>query len=278
MKSKRTGKEKIFKMPKKCPVCGSDVFRPEGEAVTRCTGIACPAQLKEHLLHYAGRGAMDIDGLGPAVVDELMKQGWVTDVADLYYLTKEKLLQVPHYAEKAAENLLAAIDASRDRPLSRLLFALGIRHVGSHVATVLARSFPSIEELKLASYEDLVSIPEVGPKIAESVVLFFKQDRNLKVLEKLEKAGVKTEEAPRRVVAAKKLEGKTFVLTGALSSFTREEATERIEALGGRISSSVSKKTDYVVVGAEPGSKYDKAKALGVKTIDEQEFKRLIAA
>lgn len=277
VKAKRTGKEKVFRMPKKCPVCRSDVFRPEGEAVTRCTGIACPAQLREHLLHYAGRGAMDIDGLGPAVVEELMKRKWVTDVADLYSLTTERLLGIPHYADKAAENLLGAIDASRERPLSRLLFALGIRHVGSHVATVLARHFPSIEELKRASYEDLVEIPEIGPRIAESVVLFFKQDRNLKVLEKLKKAKIRMEEAPRRAEAARKFEGKTFVLTGMLESFSREEATERIEALGGRVSSSVSKKTDYVVAGAEPGSKYDKAKALGVKIIDEEEFKKLIA-
>jgi DNA ligase (NAD+) len=276
VKAKRTGKEKVFRMPKKCPVCGSDVFRPGGEAVTRCTGIACPAQLREHLLHYAGRGAMDIDGLGPAVVEELMKRKWVTDVADLYSLTKERLLGIPHYADKAAENLLGAIDASRERPLSRLLFALGIRHVGSHVATMLARHFPSIEELKRASYEDLVEIPEIGPRIAESVVLFFKQDRNLKVLEKLKKAKIRMEEAPRRAEAARKFEGKTFVLTGTLEYFSREEATERIEALGGRVSSSVSKKTDYVVAGAEPGNKYDKAKSLGVNIIDEEEFKKLI--
>jgi len=273
--SKRTGREKKFKMPHKCPVCGSDVYRPEGEAVTRCTGIACPAQLREHLLHYASRGAMDIDGLGQAVVDELMARKLVTDVADLYYLKKAQLLELPHYADKAAENLLAAIEISKNRSLAKLLFALGIRHVGSHVASVIAREFPSIEALKAASYDELVEIPEIGPKIAESVVLFFKQQRNLKVLEKLKRARVRMAEAAR-VEVGKKLAGKTFVLTGTLSSFTREEAKERIEALGGRVSSSVSSKTDFIVAGEEPGSKYDKARTLGIKILNEEEFKKLI--
>lgn len=273
--TKRTGKEKKFKMPKRCPVCGSDIYRPEGEAVTRCTGIACPAQLREHLLHYASRGALDIDGLGQAIVDELMSRKWVTDVADLYYLKKEQLLQLPHFADKAADNLLGAIEASKQRPLGKLLYGLGIRHVGSHMASVLARYFPSIEELKSVSYEELVAINEIGPKIAESVVLFFKQERNRKVLDKLRKAGVKMEEAVK-AKAPKKLAGKTFVLTGTLSSFTRKEAKELIEAKGGRVSSSVSPKTDFVVVGAEPGSKFEKAKALGVKTVGEEEFKKLV--
>ncbi len=272
---KRTGKEKKFKMPAKCPVCGSDVYRPEGEAVTRCTGIACPAQLREHLLHYASRGALDIDGLGEAIVDELISYKWVTDVSDLYYLKKEQLLQLPHFADKAAENLLEAINASKGRPLAKLLYGLGIRHVGSHMAGVLAKHFSSIERLKSASFDDLVAINEVGPKIAESVVLFFKQRRNLKVLDKLRKAGVKMEEAAK-VRVSQKLAGTTFVLTGTLVSFTREEAKEMIEAQGGRVSSSVSSKTNFLVVGEEPGSKYEKAKALGIKILSEEEFKKLV--
>lgn len=273
--SRRTGQEKLFKMPTRCPVCGGRVVRPEGEAVARCTNIACPAQLFEHVLHFAGRGAMDIEGLGAAVSMELLKRDIIRDVGDIYYLTREDLLTLEHFADKAAQNLLDAIEASKSRPLARLLFALGIRHVGSHVAQVLAGNFSSINRLQEATYEELTAIPEVGPRIAESIVSFFKEERNLRVLEKLRLAGVMMEEALKSE-ASHKLEGLTFVLTGGLSSYTREDATEAIEKLGGRVSSSVSKKTDYVVVGENPGSKFEKAREIGVKTISEEELRRLL--
>lgn len=273
--SKRTGAERVYRMPKKCPVCGADVVRPPDEAVARCTGIACPAQIFEHILHWASRGAMDIDGLGPAVVSQLLEKGMIEDVADLYYLTREDLLTIEHFADKAAENLLNAIEVSRNRPLSKLLFGLGVRHVGSHVASVLAKHYPSMENLKKASYDDLMMTKEVGPRIAESVVAFFKQNRNLRVLDKLKQAGVRMKEA-RKAEVPQRLAGLTFVLTGTLAGFTREQAKEAIGGLGGEVSSSVSRKTDYVVAGENPGSKYDKARELGVKILDEEEFVRLI--
>lgn len=273
--SKRTGAERVYRMPKKCPVCGADVVRPPDEAVARCTGIACPAQIFERILHWASRGAMDIDGLGPAVVSQLLEKGMIEDVADLYYLTKEDLLEIEHFADKAAENLLNAIEVSRNRPLSKLLFGLGVRHVGSHVASVLAKHYPSMENLKGASYDDLVMTKEVGPRIAESVVAFFKQNRNLRVLDKLKQAGARMKEAHKAEVP-QKLARLTFVLTGTLTRFTREQAKEIIEGLGGEVSSSVSRRTDYVVAGENPGSKYDKARELGVKILNEEEFVRLI--
>ncbi|MDI6892825.1 MAG: NAD-dependent DNA ligase LigA [Actinomycetota bacterium] len=273
--SKRTGAERVYRMPKKCPVCGADVVRPPDEAVARCTGIACPAQIFEHILHWASRGAMDIDGLGPAVVSQLLEKGMIEDVADLYYLTREDLLTIEHFADKAAENLLNAIEVSRNRPLSKLLFGLGVRHVGSHVASILAKHYPSMENLKKASYDDLMMTKEVGPRIAESVVAFFKQNRNLRVLDKLKQAGVRMKEA-RKAEVPQRLARLTFVLTGTLTRFTREQAKEIIEGLGGEVSSSISRKTDYVVAGEKPGSKYDKARELGVKILDEEEFVRLI--
>ncbi len=274
--SKRMGEERIYQMPTHCPVCGAEVIRPPGEAVARCTGIACPAQLFEHILHWASRSAMDIDGLGPAVVTQLLEKNLIEDAADLYYLTKEDLLEVEHFADKAAENLHDAIQRSKSRLLSRLLFGLGVRHVGAHMAEVLAKYFPSIEELKRASYDQLLEITEIGPKIAESVISFFKQERNLKVLDKLKEAGLKMEEVVK-VEAPQKLDGLSFVLTGVLTTFTREQAEEKIKELGGRVSSSVSKNTDYVVVGENPGSKLDKARELGVKVLTEEEFVRLLS-
>jgi DNA ligase (NAD+) len=273
--SRRTGGEKVFRMPAKCPVCGGDVVRPKGEAVARCTNISCPAQLFEHVLHFASRGAMDIEGLGVAVSMELLKRGMIKDVSDIYYLTRDDLLTLEHFADKAAQNLLNAIKVSKTRPLSRILFALGMRHVGSHVADVLAKNFSSIDRLKETTYEELTKIPEVGPRIAESIISFFKEERNHRVLDKLRRAGVRMEEALRPEVP-QKLAGLTFVLTGALTSYTREEATEAIERLGGRVSSSVSKKTDYVVAGENSGSKLEKARELDVKTIDEEGLRRLL--
>lgn len=274
--SRRTGEEKIYKIPNRCPVCGAEAVRPPGEAVKRCTNISCPAQRFEHILHWASRGAMDIDGLGPAVVDELLKNKAIEDIADLYFLSKEELLnKIGHFQEKSAENLYNAINNSKNRPFSRVLFGLGIRHVGSHISDVLAQHFPSIEELENTSFDGLTAINEIGPAVTESVIKFFEQERNLKVVDKLKRAGINLREMIE-TGAPKKLGGLTFVLTGTLSRFAREEAGEKIKALGGRVSSSVSKKTDYVVAGENPGSKFDKAKSLGVKIIEEEEFVRLI--
>lgn len=275
VKSKRSGREKIYQMPTKCPVCDSDAVREEGEAALRCTGIACPAQIFELILHYGNRGAMDIDGLGQVVVKQLLEKNLITDAGDLYYLAKADLLGIEHFADKAADNLLKAIDDSKRRPLTRLLFGLGIRHVGAHVAQVLTRHFSSVENLKKATLEELTVIDEVGPKIAESIIVFFRQPQNLEVLEKLRKAGVRQEE---ELVSKRpqKLTGMVFALTGTLDKYTREQATEVIESLGGRVTSSVSPKTDFVLAGAEPGSKFDKAKQLGVKIIGQEEFEKLI--
>jgi len=272
--SKRKGTERIFEMPEKCPVCGSPVIRPEGEAVTRCTSLDCAAQRFEHILHFASRGAMDIDGLGPAVVTQLLEKHLVADIADLYFLKKEGLLDLEYYADKAAENLLQSIENSKPRPFSRLLFGLGIRHVGSHLADVLAKRFLSLAKLEAAKYEELVEVMEIGPAVAESITEFFKLQRNRLVLDKLSQAGVRMEEtAPTK---AKILQGSTFVLTGSLSKFKRAEAQQRIRELGGEVSSSVNMKVDYVIAGEKPGSKFEKAKKMGVKIITEEDFIRMI--
>lgn len=274
-KEKRTGNEKPFKMPAKCPECGADVIRQEGEAATRCTGAACPARVREGLIHFASRGAMDIAGLGPAIINQLVDAGLVKDSADLYHLRKEDLLQLERMGQKSAQNLLDAIDKSRQNPLYRLIFGLGIRHVGERAAKLLAERFDSMDNLMQASKDELMEIPEIGPAIAESVTTFFTQEQNQKLIRKLQQAGVNMRSA-RIDKSDRPLEGKTFVLTGTLQGYTRKEAKEKIESLGGKVSSSVSKKTDYVVAGANPGSKYEKAQKLGVTILDEEEFNSLV--
>ncbi len=270
----RDGTEREFVMPDRCPACGGKVYRPEGEVVARCVNVDCPARLFESILHFASRGAMDIEGLGPVTIRELMDKGYLRSVEDIYYLTEDQLYTLTGFKEKSVSNLMNAIRESKGRPLSRLLFALGIRHVGAHVAELLARRFRSMDELARATLEELLSVEEIGPTIAESVRAFFDEPRNLELIRRLQEAGVnmveEVEEGPRP------LEGLTFVLTGGLSSMTREEARRAIEERGGRVSSSVSRKTDYVVVGADPGSKYDKARELGVRTIGEEEFLELL--
>jgi DNA ligase (NAD+) len=270
----RTGKEKPFKMPRKCPVCGSRVVREEGEAAIRCTNIACPAQTFERIIHFASRGALDIEGMGEVTVNELLTRGAIKDVGDIFYLEPSQLLELPGFKDRSVDNLMKAIDAARDRPVWRLFFGLGVRHVGSHMARVLAERFPSIDELASATNEDLLSIDGVGPRIGESVVYFFDQKENLAVIEKLRRAGVRMSERKRRKEEGP-LDGKTFVLTGTLPGFTREEALEIIEGLGGKVSSSVSRKTDYVLAGEDPGSKYDKATSLEVQIINEAEFRKM---
>ncbi|KPK76891.1 MAG: aromatic ring-opening dioxygenase LigA [candidate division Zixibacteria bacterium SM23_73] len=275
VESKRTGEEKKFVMPDKCPVCGSKAERPEGEAIHRCTGIACPAQIKENLAHFVWKGAMDMDGLGYKFLEQMVDKKIIRDQADLYFLKKEDLMKMDRMGDKLAENLLSAIDKSRNPSLTNLVFALGIRNVGYHLAGVLAKNFGSIDNLAKQSVDDLTQVHEIGPIVAQSIYNFFHNPKNLKILEKLKKGGVKfpVEKVKERETP---LSGKTFVLTGGLDSFTRDEARKLIEDLGGRVSSSVSKKTDYVVVGKDPGSKYDNALKLGVKTINEEEFKKLI--
>ncbi|MBW1978754.1 MAG: NAD-dependent DNA ligase LigA [Deltaproteobacteria bacterium] len=275
IKSKRTGKEKVFTMPERCPVCGSKVERLEGEAVHRCTGMACPAQIKENLAHFASKGAMDIDGLGFKFLEQLVDKRIIKDPADLYFLKNEDLMKMDRMGDKLAENLLNAIDKSRKPDLTSLIYALGIRNVGYHLAGVLAKNFKSIDNLAGQSVEDLKRIHEIGPIVAESIYNFFHNPKNLKILEKLKKGGVKfpvEEEGPEQ----KPLSGQTFVLTGSLESFTRDEARRIIESMGGRVSSSVSKNTDFVVVGKDPGSKYDRAMSLGIKTLNEDEFKKMV--
>lgn len=275
IESRRTGSERPFTMPDRCPVCGSRVERPQGEAIHRCTGIACPAQIKENLVHFASKGAMDIDGLGNKLLEQMVDRGIIRDQADLYFLKKEDLMQMDRMGDKLAENILNAVDRSRNPSLASLIYALGIRNVGTHMAGVLAGHFKSVERLAAQGLEELMQVHEVGPIVAQSIYNFFHNPENLRVLERLQQGGV--------VFPAKKgeerkasLKGKTFVLTGGLDSFTREEARKAVERLGGRVTSSVSKKTDFVVVGKDPGSKADDAIRLGIKTLSEEEFRRLL--
>jgi len=275
VKEKRTGKEKEFQMPRRCPECGAEAIRLPGEAAYRCTGSSCPAQLRRGIIHFASRDAMDIRGLGPAVVSLLLSQGLIKNVADLYNLQREDLVPLERMGEKSAANLLTAIEESKKQPLDRLIFALGIPFVGSKAATLLAEAFGDMEKLKKAEYEDLTKIPEIGDKIARSVITFFRQEQNLKLIERLEAAGLNMK-AAEKAEGPRPLEGLTFVLTGTLENYTRQDAKELIESLGGKVSGSVSKKTNYVVVGSDPGSKFEKALKLGVTILNEQEFEELI--
>ena len=276
--SRRTGKERIFSIPSLCPVCGSEVIKPEGEAMHRCTNTACPSQALEKIKHFVGRGAMDIDGVGEKLCQALFEAGLVKDVADLYYLTREQVLGLERMADKSVSNMLNSIERSKDRPLARVIFALGILHVGEQYAELLAEQFISIDQLAEASQEELPTLPSIGPKIAESIVAFFRQEGNKQIIEKLRKARVRLER--EKVEEAKPeelpLAGLEFVLTGKLETFPRSEAEVKIEALGGKTDSDVTKKTSYVVVGADPGSKLAKAEKLGVKTLREAEFLDLL--
>ena len=269
----------IVRLPARCPVCGSDVERTPGTAVARCTGgLYCAAQRKESLLHFASRRAMNIDGLGERLVDQLVDAGLVASAADLYMLTAEQLAGLDRMGEKSAANLVAALEASKSTTLPRFLYAIGIREVGEATAQALARHFGSLESIMSASLEQIEEVPDVGPVVAGHVRHFFDERHNREIIGRLVERGVRWPAVSQPYGAAQLLAGKTFVITGTLSSLSREEAQERVRAFGGRASGSVSAKTDYVVVGTDPGSKLRKAESLGVRIIDEDEFLRLTSA
>jgi DNA ligase (NAD+) len=278
IKSKRSGEEREFRMPDRCPVCGSDVFK-EGPIV-RCIGVSCSAQLKERIKHFVSLRALNVEGLGEKVIEQLVDRKMVSDAADLFFLTRRDLLRLERMGDKSARNILAALEKSKQTTFARLLHALGIRHVGEHTASLLADNFKDLDALRTARYDDLIRIPEIGPEVANSILLFFAQESTQELLEKLERAGVAYEAKEVEGVeteVAKILEGKTFVFTGRIS-MPREEARSIVERLGGKVSSSVSKKTDYVVAGEDPGSKFEKAQKLGVTVIDEEAFKEMVKA
>jgi len=276
MKERRTGKEKPFVFPGRCPVCRSSTFQADGEAVSRCTNPSCPAKLKESLLHFASRRAMNIEGLGDAIIDQLLIKKLVNNISDIYNLKFEDLVNLERMGPKSAQNLLSEIEKSKGSEISRLIFALGIRFVGERTAQALASHFKNIDALERACFEELIQIQDVGPKVAESVVFFFKQSENIELVHKLKEMGLNFSQTIKTEKGEKPLTGQIFVLTGKLSRLTREEAAEIIEALGGQISSSVSQKTTCIVVGEAPGSKLQKAQELGISTLDESEFFRLI--
>ena len=276
--NRRTGAEKEFVMPTTCPNCGEPVVRPEGEAMSYCVDAACPEQLVRLLEHFVSKGAMDIEGMGEKQGQVLIEQGMVKDVADLYYLylRKDDLLKLDRMAEKSVSNLLEAIEESKVRPLARVLVALGIRHVGSEVAELLARHFSTIDALMKATEEELTSIPSIGPKIAETVVAYFSKESNQNVVEKLRTAGVRLADETAAQPAEQLLIGMRFVVTGRLHNFSRSQIEGRIKELGGAVSGSVSRKTDYVVAGEDAGSKLADAQSLNVKVIDEDGFQELV--
>jgi len=275
--SLRTGKEKVFVMPSRCPVCGAEAIKPEGEAMSRCTNMSCPAQVYELVKHFVSRGAMDIEGFGEKLAEALLKEGLIKNVADIYTLEdkRQEFIKLERMGEKSVDKVLKAIEDSKNRPLSRVIFALGIRHVGSETAEILVKHFGSIDKLSQSTAEELMAAPTIGPTIAESIVAFFRQDSNRKVIDKLRQAGVRMREEaarPRELPLA----GKEFLVTGKLDSLTRTEAEARIRELGGLVGSSVNKKTDFLVVGADSGSKLDRARELGTTMLNEKQFLEML--
>jgi len=271
---KRSSDTKQFKMPAHCPECGSEVVRYEGEVAHRCVNISCPAQLKEHIRHFASRGAMDIEGLGEKVSAQLFDAKLIADPADLYFLTKEQLVDLDRQAEKSAQNLIEAIAGSKNPSLDKFIYALGIRHVGERTAKLLANHYGSIKNLISTTQDELTAIHEIGPEIAESIVDFFHEQKNINVLNKFFKAGINPQK--KEVQTSAPLQGESFVFTGTMENMGRNEAQTIVENLGGTIHSSVTKKTTYVVAGSDPGSKLDKARSSGIQIISENEFLKLI--
>ncbi len=276
IKEKRTGKEKVFSMPKTCPVCGAQVVRLSGEALSRCIGSSCPAQLKEKIAHYAQRTAMDIDGLGDKLIEQLIDKKIISDISGLYQLDLPTLSSLERMGKKSSKNLLIQIEKSKNQPLYRLIFALGIRYVGIRGAQILAEKFTSMDDLSHARIEELESIPEIGPRTTQAITAFFKEEKNQKLLQELKKLGVQMGKKEKVKKDKTTLNGKKFVFTGSLKNYTRSETQEAVEELGARAVNSVSKNVDYVVVGEEPGLKYEKAKKLGVKILNEGQFQELI--
>ena len=275
IKEKRQGRPRQFHMPKTCPVCGSAATRADGEAVTRCSGgLYCPAQCIQAIIHFASRRAMDIEGLGEKLVEQLFNRGYVRNLGDVYFLTMEQLSSLERMGEKSSENLLLALDKSKATRLDRFLYGLGIREVGEATARALARHFGTLEKIGQASIDELLAVPDVGPVVAKHIYDFFKEKHNLEVIRRLRDKGVHWPDL--KVEKSQPLAGKTFVLTGTLSAMTRDEAKEQLIALGAKASGSVSKKTDYVIAGDSPGSKYDKAVELGIDILDEQRFLNLL--
>ncbi|MGD9840115.1 MAG: NAD-dependent DNA ligase LigA [Candidatus Bipolaricaulis sp.] len=270
---RRTGEEREFQMPELCPACGGPVVRPAGEATHRCENLSCPARIKEAILHYASRRAADIQGLGEKLVDRLVETGLVARISDLYRLRREDLLAVERMGEKSAQNLLGEIERSKGMSLARLIFALGIRHVGERVAEFLAERFPSLEALSHATVEELTALRGVGPQIAQSIVSFFRNEENQRLIAELAAVGVDPRAGEPQ---AGPLSGKVFVFTGTLGGLTRDEAQRLVASRGGRVASTVSRQVDYVVAGENPGSKLDRARELGIPVLTEAEFRRLI--
>ena len=276
---RRSGHERLFQMPDRCPVCGTPVEKPEGEAVARCPNLSCPAQVHERLIHFASRDAMNIDGLGVKLIGQLLEKGLVRDPADLYRLTKDDLMGLDRMGDKLAQNVLAAIERSKDTTMTRFLYALGIRHVGAHIAELIAGYFPTAELLMEASFEQVRDVGGIGPTIAESVVSFFKQAPNRRLIKRLLTAGVRPAAPPVVARAANgPLAGAQVVFTGTLTRWTRGQAEAMVRDAGGVPTDSVTKKTTYVVAGEAAGSKLDKARKLGVKVLTESEFAKLVGA
>lgn len=275
LKEKRTGEEKDFEMPKRCPVCGAEAVREEGEAAVRCIGVECKAQNLRNIIHFASKEGMNIEGLGEKIVEQLYNNGLIETIADIYYLKQEDIQSLKKDGKKFAKNLVDAIEKSKENDLDRLICAVGIRHIGTKSAKTLARKFKSIEGLMNASLEELIDTDDVGDITAESIYEFFRQEQTIDLINKLKNVNVNMK-LNEEENTDNRFEGKTFVLTGSLEEFTRDEASKIIENYGGKTSSSVSKKTDYVLAGEEAGSKLTKAESLGIKIISEQEFKEMI--
>lgn len=274
-KNKRTGKETDFEMPKVCPVCGAETVREEGEAAVRCTGIECPAKLYRNLVHFVSREAMDIDGLGENIIGQLLERNLICNIADIYTLKFEDIASLKKNGKKFAQNLIDSISKSKENDLYRLITALGIRHVGIKAAKILARKYENIDNLMKATSEELSAINDIGPIMADSIREFFLQNQTIDLIKKLKQSGVNTKRLEEKN-DDNRLEGKTFVLTGGLEKYTRAEATEMIEKLGGKVSSAVSKKTDYVLAGEDAGNKLVKAQNLGISVITETEFEEMV--
>jgi DNA ligase (NAD+) len=270
----RTGEERVIVPPTHCPSCGEPVVTPDDEVAVYCVNPSCPAQLVQRVFHWAG--VMDIDGLGERLAELFVEQSLVHDVADLYYLQRDDLLALPGFAEKSTENLLASIESSKDRPLSRIIAALGIRGVGSIVANALAQQFSSLEALARASAEELQGIPGLGPVLADNLESYFQSARNQTLIRRLREAGVRMERGEAATAAPEALAGKTFVISGTLPSLSREEATELIQRHGGKVTGSVSSRTSYLLLGENPGSKREKAIQLGVPVVDEEQLRSMV--